>query len=86
MSLPHYGAQGCRVLQITPTDMVNGVVIDPAPADFNPRPSTNPGTTDTAAGWPYELDAAVLDHFSPATGFFLRSPDFLHASPSMSKE
>ena len=52
MSLPHFGAQGCRVLQITPTDLVKGVLIDPAPADFNPRPSTNPGTPDFGYGWP----------------------------------
>ena len=42
-SLPHYGGHGCVRLGITPTDYVNGVVIDPAPADFNPRPGTNPG-------------------------------------------
>ncbi len=52
LSLPHAGAQGCRALQITPTDLVNGVVIDPAPADFNPRPNTNPGTPATTPGWP----------------------------------
>ena len=50
-TLPHAGAQGCRVLQITPTDLVNGVVIDPAPADFNPRPNTNPGLP-TSGTWP----------------------------------
>ena len=50
-SLPHAGAQGCRALQITPSDTVNGVVIDPAPADFNPRPSTNPGQP-TSGSWP----------------------------------
>jgi phospholipase C len=50
-SLPHAGAQGCRALQITPTDLVNGVVIDPAPADFNPRPSSNPGQP-TSGSWP----------------------------------
>ena len=43
LSLPHFNAEGCRVLQITPTDIVRGVLIDPAPQDFNPRPSTNPG-------------------------------------------
>ena len=43
-TLPHALGEGCRVLQITPTDLVDGKVIDPAPADFNPRPSTNPGT------------------------------------------
>jgi phospholipase C len=50
-SLPHMEAQGCRVLHITPTDIVNGKVIDPAPADFNPRPSTNPGLP-TSGNWP----------------------------------
>jgi phospholipase C len=50
-SLPHYGGQGCRVLQIVPTDYVNGTVIDPAPQDVNPRPSTNPGTP-YLGGWP----------------------------------
>jgi phospholipase C len=50
-SLPHFGGQGCRSLQINPTDIVNGVVIDPAPADFNPRPGTNPGLP-TTPGWP----------------------------------
>jgi phospholipase C len=50
-SLPHLGAQGCRVLQITPTDYVNGKLIDPAPADFNPRPSSNPGLP-TSGAWP----------------------------------
>jgi len=51
LSLPHFGAQGCRILQITPTDMVNGKLLDPAPADFNPRPSTNPGLP-TSGSWP----------------------------------
>ena len=51
ISLPHFGAQGCSVLHITPTDIVHGKVIDPAPQDFNPRPSTNPGTP-YAGGWP----------------------------------
>jgi phospholipase C len=51
LSLPHYGEQGCRVLQITPTDVIKGGVSDPAPADFNPRPSTNPGVP-TQGGWP----------------------------------
>jgi phospholipase C len=51
-SLPHFGARGCSVLHITPTDYVNGVLLDPAPADFNPRPSTNPGTPATTANWP----------------------------------
>ncbi len=51
VSLPHAGAQGCRALQITPTDMVTGTLVDPAPADFNPRPSTNPGLP-TSGTWP----------------------------------
>ena len=50
-SLPQFGAQGCSVLHITPTDIVGGKVIDPAPQDFNPRPSTNPGTP-YLGGWP----------------------------------
>ncbi|MGA3087802.1 MAG: alkaline phosphatase family protein [Terriglobales bacterium] len=50
-SLPHFGGQGCRVLQITPTDVSKGGVIDPAPQDVNPRPSTNPGTP-YLGGWP----------------------------------
>ena len=51
VSLPHYGGQGCRILQITPTDVTTGGVVDPAPQDFNPRPSTNPGTP-YQGGWP----------------------------------
>jgi phospholipase C len=51
VSLPHYGGQGCRMLQIAPTDVTTGGVIDPAPQDFNPRPSTNPGTP-YQGGWP----------------------------------
>jgi phospholipase C len=51
ISLPQFGAQGCSVLHITPTDIVGGKVIDPAPQDFNPRPSTNPGTP-SLGGWP----------------------------------
>ncbi len=50
-TLPHFGGQGCRILQITPTDVVNGGVLDPAPADVNPRPSTNPGLP-TSGSWP----------------------------------
>jgi phospholipase C len=50
-SMPHLAGRGCHVLRITPTDIVNGRVVDPAPADFNPRPSTNPGLP-TTPGWP----------------------------------
>ncbi len=49
-SLPHYNEAGCRVLHVVPTDMVHGKVIDPAPADFNPRPSSTPGIP-TSPGW-----------------------------------
>jgi phospholipase C len=51
VSLPHYGAKGCSVLHITPTDYVHGKLIDPAPADFNPRPGSNPGLP-TSGTWP----------------------------------
>ena len=50
VTLPHYGAEGCRVLHITPTDIVHGKVIDPAPADFNPRPGSEPGVP-TSGSW-----------------------------------
>ncbi len=53
-SLPHYGGQGCYELNIVPTDyqVVNGVseLIDPPPADFNPRPGTTPGIP-TSGTW-----------------------------------
>ncbi len=43
-ALPHYAPiGGCRALEIKPTDYRGKGVIDPAPADFNPRPGTNPG-------------------------------------------
>jgi phospholipase C len=49
-ALPHYTAGGCYTLNIVPTDYQNGALLDPAPADFNPRPSTNPGTP-TSGNW-----------------------------------
>jgi len=49
-TLPHYGGQGCYYLNIVPTDYVGGVLLDPPPADFNPRPSTTPGLPATP-GW-----------------------------------
>jgi phospholipase C len=51
-TLPHYAALGggCRVLGIVPTDYVNGQLLDPAPADFNPRPTLTPGIP-TQPGW-----------------------------------
>ena len=42
-SLPHYGGDGCTALNIIPTDYRGGTLMDPAPADFNPRPNTTPG-------------------------------------------
>lgn len=51
LSLPHYGGQGCARLNISPTDYVGGALTDPPPADFNPRPSSTPGTP-TTPGWP----------------------------------
>jgi len=50
-SLPHFGANGCRVLGIVPTDVTVHGLLDPAPADFNPRPSSNPGLP-TSGTWP----------------------------------
>ncbi len=49
-TLPHYNGQGCYTLNIVPTDYQNGKLLDPAPADFNPRPSSSPGTP-TVPGW-----------------------------------
>ena len=42
-TFPQYNGQGCAALNIVPTDYQNGTLIDPAPSDFNPRPSTTPG-------------------------------------------
>lgn len=52
-TLPHYNGQGCQAVGITPVDYPNGLnsaPIDPAPTDFNPRPSTNPGIP-TSGTW-----------------------------------
>ena len=49
-SLPHYPLGGCYTLNIVPTDYQNGTLVDPAPADFNPRPSLTPGTP-TSGTW-----------------------------------
>jgi len=38
--IPHYGNQGCKAIGMVPTDQGRP---NPVPADFNPRPSTNPG-------------------------------------------
>jgi phospholipase C len=50
LSLPHYGGKGCQTLSIVPTDYVGGKVIDPPPADFNPRPGSTPGIP-TSGTW-----------------------------------
>ena len=49
-SLPHYPLGGCYTLNIVPTDYRGGTLIDPAPADFNPRPSLTPGVP-TSGTW-----------------------------------
>ena len=49
-TLPHYAGQGCKTLNITPTDYKSGTPVDPAPADFNPRPTQTPGTP-TSGTW-----------------------------------
>ena len=49
-TLPHYGGNGCTALNVIPTDYATGKLIDPAPADFNPRPSVTPGIP-TSATW-----------------------------------
>ncbi len=46
-SFPHDQGEGCRVLQITPTDSGRP---NPVPEDFNPRPDSSPGIP-TAGGW-----------------------------------
>ncbi len=51
LTFPQFEGEGCRILGIAPTDVSKGgTVIDPAPADFNPRPSTNPGIP-TSGTW-----------------------------------
>jgi phospholipase C len=50
LNFPQFGGNGCRILGITPTDLKDGQYIDPAPADFNPRPGTNPGIP-TSGNW-----------------------------------
>ena len=42
-TLPHFGGQGCQALGITTEDTITGYSY-PIPTDFNPRPSTYPGT------------------------------------------
>ena len=49
-ALPHYNGKGCYTLNMIPTDYRNGQLLDPPPADFNPRPGTTPGTP-TSGTW-----------------------------------
>jgi phospholipase C len=49
-ALPHYPLGGCYTLNIVPTDYTGGKLVDPAPADFNPRPSLTPGVP-TSGTW-----------------------------------
>ena len=49
-SLPHFAGHGCYNLNIVPTDYQDGKLIDPPPADFNPRPGTTPGVP-TSSSW-----------------------------------
>jgi len=44
---PHENGEGCKRLEITPTDWA---LPNPIPADFNPRPDTTPGIP-AAGGW-----------------------------------
>lgn len=48
-TLPHFGGNGCRVLQISPAD---ALLPNPVPADFNPRPDINPGIP-ASGNWKY---------------------------------
>ena len=43
-ALPPYGGRGCEAIGVTPTDVSLGLA-NRIPADFNPRPKTNPTTT-----------------------------------------
>jgi phospholipase C len=40
-TIPPYGNQGCKMIGITPTDIAMGIKNN-IPADFNPRPKTDP--------------------------------------------
>ena len=40
-TLPHYADNGCSAIGVVPTDIAQGIN-NPIPADFNPRPITNP--------------------------------------------
>ena len=64
LTLPQFEGQGCRILGIAPTDTgLNGTVMDPAPIDFNPRPTTNPGISHVG-----HLDALIRILQTPLAG------------------
>jgi phospholipase C len=52
LTLPQFGGQGCRALNLVPTDYTASGLIDPAPADFNPRSTLQLGVPTTTPGWP----------------------------------
>ena len=52
-SFPHRGGQGCKALGLTPTDWGKP---NPVPADFNPRPDTQPGIP-ASGHWPLSTAA-----------------------------
>jgi phospholipase C len=43
-ALPPYGGQGCKAIGVTTEDRVENIV-NRIPADFNPRPLSNPTPT-----------------------------------------
>ena len=47
-AIPPYGNKGCQAIGMVPTDIARGIP-NPIPADFNPRPATNPAR-DRAGG------------------------------------
>ena len=47
-AIPPYGNAGCKAVGMTPTDIAQGIRND-IPADFNPRPKTDPTPVATAA-------------------------------------
>ena len=53
-SFPHRGGSGCKALGITPTDWGKPNLV---PADFNPRPDTEPGIP-AGGNWPAPPPAA----------------------------
>lgn len=50
-AIPPYGNQGCKAIGIVPTDIAQGIPNN-IPADFNPRPKTDPTKVATPAAAP----------------------------------